>query len=413
MQVANLRFLLRDNSVISCLEQDSLPYFKERITEFVALKNNEKILQTNAKNAISNALMSTKYSFKLNGLDYIIKDYDFYDTCVLEVRFNVADEILEYKMPEFLADFCLENITNDGRYEPISLALFGKPNYTFDFNKILAKAKLLRVFYLYPCGEISAYDAVRVYLYGLLEESNFLILQFLEKKDPKILFKVSNILLANLAILENFGSVFDEKILKTFENSFEQVKEQSKELAKKSFLCDYIKRHDISFNGFKEFVREIEKQNDEMVLKLLDFQNLLKEFAFVLEDTSGFYELDDGKIGIRKFSARVISDFILKLSLDDALKFRNILAIFGAMLNGKINSKLVKRLHKINELMIHCQKCEFLSSELDVPQMKVINSKLKKSLKSTEKKIEKKFKKITKLANEFYKILEIYKEEDE
>lgn len=410
MQVANLRFLLRDNSVISCLEQDSLPYFREKITEFVALKNNEKILQTTALNALSNALISTKYSFKLNGVEYIIKDYDFCDTCVLEVRFSDAGQILEYKMPEFLADFCLENITNDERYEPISLALFGKPNYTFDFNKILAKAKLLRVFYLYPCGEISAYDAVRIHLYGLLEESNFLILQFLEKKNPKTLFLISDILAANLAILENFGSVFDEKIIKTFENSFKNIKEKSKELGKKSFLCDYVKRHDIAFKGFKEFTKELAKQNDEMILELLDFQNLLKEFAFVLEDTGGFYQLDSGKISIKKFSAAVIADFILKLSLDDVLEFRNILVIFGAMFNDKISSKLIKKLDKINELIIHCQKCEFLSTNLDVPQMQVINAKLNTSLNLTQKKIHKKYKKITKLANEFYKILQIYKD---
>lgn len=410
MQVANLRFLLRNNAVISCLEQDSLPYFKQRITQYVSIKNDEKILQKSPKNSISNPLIFTRYNFTLNGLDYIIENYDFCDTCVLEVRFNLADEIIEYKMPDFLSAHCIQNITNDENYEKISLALFGKPNYHFEFSKILQKSKLLRIFWLYSPGQISAYDGVRIHLYGILEQINTTILQYLDKKNPKLLFEISELLEQNTAILSTFKDIFDEKIIGAFEGNFQNIQIECRELGKKSFLNDYIKRHNIAFKGFKELSKQVEKQSDETLLRLLDFQNLLKEWGFVLEDANGFYSLEAGKMELKSFAAKKLCDFI-----DDFVNSKNskdfyyILKAFGYMFHYKISAKILKKLSKIIEYLEHNQKCAFLSTELDIAQMKTINQKLNSSLNKTSKKIEKKHKKITKLVFEFSEILQNYK----
>ena len=76
MQVANLRFLLRDDAIIRVLEEDNLPYKKQRFLLFAVQKNSKLELSKSAKSAVSNALYFLEYSFSLNGLWYIIKSYD-------------------------------------------------------------------------------------------------------------------------------------------------------------------------------------------------------------------------------------------------------------------------------------------------------------------------------------------------
>ena len=49
MQVANLRFLLRDDAIIRVLEEDNLPYKKQRFLLFAVQKNSKLELSKSAK----------------------------------------------------------------------------------------------------------------------------------------------------------------------------------------------------------------------------------------------------------------------------------------------------------------------------------------------------------------------------
>lgn len=62
MQVANLRFLLRDDAIIRVLEEDNLPYKKQRFLLFAVKKNSKLELSKSAKSAVSNALYFVEYS---------------------------------------------------------------------------------------------------------------------------------------------------------------------------------------------------------------------------------------------------------------------------------------------------------------------------------------------------------------
>ena len=419
MQVANLRFLLRDDAIIRVLEEDNLPYKKQRFLLFAVQKNSKLELSKSAKSAVSNALYFLEYSFSLNGLYYIIKSYDFCDTCVLEVRFNDAREIVDFIMPSMLANHCGENITNDERYSEINLALFGNPNYKSDFNAVIKRAKLCGDFALLAPGQLSNSLGAKIALYGVLENTNIAVLDFLGKKNTKSLKKLIFALEKNYHLCLCCDSGFDEQIFSSFNAKFCEYLALANSLGEQNYLCDYMSAQNIESKSLKELKKERNIAEDELVLKLGDFSSALRDFSVMLSDESDFYSGEHGKKALKASMALKLQNAIknyenapntsAKSALKESSKhLYHALCAFGQMYNAKLSAKLEKKLLAILEIYAHCDKCEFLAKSFALPQMEIINKKLLHSAGESLKKIAKKHAKSIKICQEFWQILNFY-----
>lgn len=419
MQVANLRFLLRDDAVIRVLEEDNLPYKKQRFLLFAVQKNSKLELSKSPKSAVSNALYFLEYSFGLNGLDYIIKNYDFCDTCVLEVRFRDAGQIVDFIMPSMLANHCGENITNDERYSEINLALFGNPNHKSDFNAVLSRAKLCGDFALVAPGELSSFEGAKIALFGVLENTNIAVLDFLSKKNTKSLKRLIFALEKNYHLCLCCDSGFDEQIFSSFNAKFCEYLALANSLGGQNYLCEYMSAQNIESKSLKELKKEKNIAGDELVLKLSDFSLALRDFSVMLSDDSDFYSGERGKKSLKASMALKLQNAIKdyenapnassKIALKETSKhLYHALCAFGQMYNAKLSVKLEKKLLSIIEIYAHCDKCEFLASSMSLPQMRVINEKLIASLEQSRKKIAKKHAKSTKICQKFWQVLNFY-----
>ena len=83
-----LRFLLNSQEIFSKLAKN---FICEKTKYYLRLKNNALSLSNNDKNAICNALLQSKFTFRLANLPCVILLYDFCDLAILEVSFNDAD----------------------------------------------------------------------------------------------------------------------------------------------------------------------------------------------------------------------------------------------------------------------------------------------------------------------------------
>lgn len=419
MQVANLRFLLRDDAIIRVLEGENLPYKKERFLLFAVLKNSKLELSKSQKGAVSNALYFVEYTFSLNGLDYTIKNYDFCDTCVLEVAFSEARQIVDFIMPSMLAQHCGDNITNDERYNEINLALFGAPCYKSAFGTVLARAKLCGDFALVTPGQISSFEGAKIALFGVLENTNIAVLDFLSKKSTKSLKKLIFALEKNYHLCLCCDSGFDEQIFSSFNAKFCEYLALANSLGGQNYLSEYMSAQNIESKSLKELKKERNIAEDELVLKLSEFSVALRDFSIMLSDDSDFYSAERGKKSLKASMALKLQNAIkdyenapntsAKSALKESSKhLYHALCAFGHLYSAKLSAKLEKKLLSILELYTHCDKCEFLANSFGLPQMKVINEKLLHSADESLEKIAKKHAKSIKTCQKLWQILNFY-----
>lgn len=326
MQIANLRFLLSSDEIISRLKQDNIAFFKEDFIYYAGFKNNKIITQKSSKNAISNPLYGAKYYFCLNKINYIFELYYFCDTMILEVNFNNTQQKNNYEMPEFLAKNIEQNITNNQNFSPSNLALFAKPFSSLDFDKILNRAKLLGDFSLFlPC-KICAFDGVRITLFALLEKTNKAISSFLNKKNNKHLNKLLALLQKNLILLNALKDLFDEQSVQIFVLKLQSIEKELSTLVK-----------NLEFSNTKLC--------EQSVLKL---QNLLNDWALFLSDNSHSYSsklgLNELKMTLSSILIKACKDFIKDKQKIKILEF--LLFSFGGLYQYKLARKTTKKLQK-------------------------------------------------------------------
>lgn len=411
----SLRFLLFDNSVISCLEQDNIAFFQEKLSYFVNAKNEVLTLSNDEKGSISNPLFSTKYSFSLNGLSYFVEDFESFDLCVLEVEFANALQITTYQMPDFLHSFCKKNITNDDNYSLVSLALFGKSDFEIDEN-ILKRAGLFGEFGLCVTPVILASFGAQVLLFGLFKKLEKALVSFLSKKTQKNLGFLLDILEHNLAIISSFNAFFDEQIISKIFSPLKDLASKLNDLKAQNYLCEYVKRQNISTKN--NFSRARNESEDELVLEAGRLEPLLKDWALILGEPSGFYSSQSGLKNLKSAAIEPINLAILAfISANDGERqsatkdLYFVLSSFGGLYQEKLSSKIVKKLAKILEIYEHANKCELLINKLNVEQMRVLVEELRKSQQKSLKKIAKKSKKIAIKASKFEKIIKLYERE--
>lgn len=413
-----LRFLLNSQEIFSKLAKN---FICEKTKYYLRLKNNALSLSNNDKNAICNALLQSKFTFRLANLPCVILLYDFCDLAILEVLFNDADELKNFNLPSVIENLVLENITNNDSYALNNVALFGNPRFKFNYQNALKHAQNLANFSLQSPGLISAYDGIRCVLISLIKPLKATLNKFLAHKNTKSINELNFILMQNIAIMQSFGAIFDEKILNVFLSFLNNYTTNLNELAKKNYLCEYLQVQNIGADNFAILERECSVLEDDCIAKSHELENILKEWVFVLHDDEFFYSSPLGKNELKSTLAPLFSRKInMFLTQIYSLNYESIgikanelfvlASLFGSLYQSQKFAKFAKKLNNISINSNQIVKYKILNKAFNGAQMDDFKKQLSQNIAQSVKKLDKKNQKLYKKVDEIKEILKIYEE---
>lgn len=413
-----LRFLLNSQEIFSKLAKN---FICEKSKYYLRLKNNALSLSNNDKNAICNVLLQSKFTFRLANLPCVILLYDFCDLAILEVSFNDADELKNFNLPSVIENLVLENITNNDSYALNNVALFGNPRFKFNYQNALKYAQNLANFSLQSPGLISAYDGIRCVLISLIKPLKATLNKFLAHKNTKSINELNFILMQNIAIMQSFGAIFDEKILNVFLSFLNNYTTNLNELAKKNYLCEYLQVQNIGAQSFAILERERSVLEDDCIAKSHELENILKEWVFVLNDDEFFYSSPLGKNELKSTLAPLFSRKInMFLTQIYSLNYESIgikanelfvlASLFGSLYQSQKFAKFAKKLNNISINSNQIVKYKILNKAFNGAQMDDFKKQLSQNIAQSVKKLDKKNQKLYKKVDEIKEILKIYEE---
>ncbi|KAA3688071.1 CYTH domain-containing protein, partial [Campylobacter fetus] len=120
----------------------------------------EKEFQKQRKNSIANQISKSRYIFKLNNFPCNIDIYNdcLSDLAIFEIEFMKKSDADVFVLPEFLKNYINKEITFDERYKNKNLALFGLPDFKFNYKKTVKMVEKLNHIKLFFGKNISSYD---------------------------------------------------------------------------------------------------------------------------------------------------------------------------------------------------------------------------------------------------------------
>ncbi|ANE35308.1 putative CYTH domain protein [Campylobacter iguaniorum] len=376
------------------------------------------------KHAIALPISKTRYEFKLNNLPCNIDVYSDWlcDLAVFEIEFLTQNDAKEFVMPEFLAQNILKEITEDERYKNKNLALFGNPNFNFDYKNSLKMIEKLGEFKLFFPSLISTYDGIRMVLFQIYNTILSQKLNYLKTKDKASLQSLQNEIYKSLFFLKSFKFAIDERICTKFINIFEEISQKMLNLIEQNFLEEYIEAWQTSSNQANNFYQNRQILEDEIRLFLSsdEFEEILKEWEILLSDSDGFYISKYGQNCLKSSVAYHLRLLCLGV-LKSFYSMNNYANLYKNLLNLKITleyfgdifvlktDKLVKKIDKVlKEINFILQSNNFAKMKFDSDKFSTFDKNIKKQNNKIQKKIQTKMQKINGKIHKLSRILKVY-----
>lgn len=418
MTEIKLSFLLNQAEGFLALVKD---YACEKNYYYLRLKNNALTLSNNDKDAICNALIQNKFTFYLANLPCAVLHYEHCDLAILEIYFSDASLLNDFTLPDEFKNLVLENITNNNAYNLYNIALFGNPSFKLNYQNALKHAQNLINFNLQSPGAINAYDGVRCVLASLIKALKISLNKFLAHKNTKSINELNFCLMQNIAIMQSFGAIFDEKILSVFVDFLNTYTIKLNELSKKNYLCEHLQAQNFGIENFATLERERSMLEDDAIAKSHELENILKEWVFVLQDDCYFYSSPLGKGELKStiapLFARKINMFLTQIySLNyEAIGIKAnelfiLASFFGSLFKTEKFLKFAKKLNEISENANYIVKCKILNKAFNGEEMDEVKKTLSQNISQNIKKLDKKNQKLYKKADEIKEILKIYED---
>ncbi|RUT50108.1 hypothetical protein BWK51_05740 [Campylobacter fetus] len=383
----------------------------------------EKEFQKQRKNSIANQISKSRYIFKLNNFPCNIDIYNDYlsDLAIFEIEFMKKSDADVFILPEFLKNYINKEITFDERYKNKNLALFGLPDFKFNYKKTVKMVEKLNHIKLFFGKNISSYDAIRLTLlqnYKMILEYK---LKYLQGKDQSTLTNLRDALRVSYSLMDIFKFTFDEKIISVFLDTFSQKIRKTTELIRANLLIDYTNTASFELINSENYNKQRQILEDETILLLSSdtFEKELKEWNIVLNDEDYFYA-SNNSTPIKTASAYRLRLEILKTIKSIKRKknykqiykqcrdLRAILWYFGDIFGN--TNKMIKNLDNLIENLRFLSQCRLFENAKfkDNDNLEFFKKSLNLKILKTIKKADKKAQKITKKIGKFSKKLKVY-----
>ncbi|MFC2746750.1 MAG: CHAD domain-containing protein, partial [Campylobacter concisus] len=176
------------------------------------------------KNRIGSVILKDRYIFKLNNNPCNIDIFknELNGLCTFEIEFSDENEAVFFKLPPFLENFCLSDVTCDKRYKNKFLAIHANENEQIDYKrayKIIKEKEILPNF----ATNLKSGEALRIFFVSIFKVIKRLKSQYLIDKDEEVLHELRVNLRKVRSILKIFSGVFDEKVTLFFGENFKML----------------------------------------------------------------------------------------------------------------------------------------------------------------------------------------------
>ena len=239
------------------------------------------------KNRIGSVILKDRYTFKLNNnpcnID-VFKD-DLNGLCTFEIEFSDENEAVFFKLPPFLENFCLSDVTCDKRYKNKFLAIHANENEQIDYKrayKIIKEKEILLNF----AANLKSGEALRALFLSIFKEIKRLKSDYLKDHDEEILHNLRVNLRKVRSILKIFSGVFDEKVTLFFGENFKMLANSTNKKRDLDVFLSFLNEQKHAYEPIYFVQKALDLEYENVKSYLGDEENyaFLKEWEIFLNE---------------------------------------------------------------------------------------------------------------------------------
>ena len=356
------------------------------------------------KNRIGQVIIKDRYIFKLNNNPCNIDIFkeSLNGLCTFEIEFSDENEAVYFKLPTFLEQFCLEDVTCDKRYKNKFLSIHANENEKIDYKKAYLVFKNKEILPNFS-PNIKSGEALRALFVGIFKDIKILKDEYLKDQNEETLHKFRVNLRKARSILKIFNGVFDEKVTLYFGENFKILANSTNKKRDLDVFLSFLgeQKHADEIAYFVQKALSLEYENIKSYLSDDENYAFLKEWEIFLNEgefyRSKLFDVSISRLGSFKLrTLLVIGQKRLKSLNQDCpnetfhklrIELKKIRYTYEFLceifyFNGL--KKYNERLKEMQEIFGNLQDCDVWLSILDkLPEMPVkekLESKIYKQI---------------------------------
>ena len=239
------------------------------------------------KNRIGRIITKDRYIFRLNNnpcnID-VFKD-SLNGLCTFEIEFADENEVLYFKLPPFLEQFCRADVTCDKRYKNKFLAIHANENEQIDYKRaynVFQNKEISPNF----AANLKSGEALRALFLSIFKEIKRLKSDYLQDHDEEILHNLRVNLRKVRSLLKIFNGVFDEKVTLFFGENFKILANSTNKKRDLDIFLGFLseQKHANELIYFVQKALNLEYENVKSYLSDEENYAFLKEWEIFLNE---------------------------------------------------------------------------------------------------------------------------------